>query len=140
MAKHTLYLVTYDRGVYSTTGKTKPYHWLFFIQVNFGGEKNQGIVHQLRGMPGGFYYRGPEDLDLNKSGTLKEQLEVGEVDDSRLSRVHDILKDVRIETNESSTWNCQNWTLDGFEKLKAEGFAYDYLTAEAIKHWLREGQ
>ncbi|KAF5024780.1 hypothetical protein F66182_3158 [Fusarium sp. NRRL 66182] len=123
MPKYTLYLVTYDRGTYSTTGKTKPYHWSYFIQVE---------------VRGAFYYKGPEEVDLARSGSLKEELEVGEVDSSMLNRIHEILKDLSIDTVEHSGWNCQNWALEGFEKLKEEGFAYDYLTAEALKNWLKE--
>ncbi|OIW30776.1 hypothetical protein CONLIGDRAFT_679534 [Coniochaeta ligniaria NRRL 30616] len=138
MAKRTLYLVTYDRGTYDTTGKVKPHHWSFFIQKEVNGGKDMGIAHQLHGMPGAFYYTGPEVLDLAESGPRKEELEIGEVDDSRLCRVHEILQQVRIDTVESSGWNCQDWALDGLERLKEEGFVYDYLTQETVKHWLRE--
>ncbi|KAI1167541.1 hypothetical protein F5B18DRAFT_444448 [Nemania serpens] len=138
MAKYTFYLVTYDRGTYSTTGKVKPYHWCYFIQTEINGRKNLGIAHQLRGMPGAFYYTGPEMVDLNISGSPKEELEIGEVNESVLSKIHEILKEVRIDKVESSGWNCQDWTLDGFDKLKAEGFVYDYLTPDAVKTWLRE--
>jgi hypothetical protein len=138
MAKRTLYLITHNRGTYSTTGKVKPYHWSYFIQIEAKGGKILGITHQLRGMPGGFYYKGPEDADLEKSGSRKEELEVGEVDESKLDKIHEILKELRIDTVESSGWNCQDWALDGFEKLKEEGFIYDYLTREAVKNWLKE--
>ncbi|EPE04408.1 hypothetical protein F503_01412 [Ophiostoma piceae UAMH 11346] len=139
MPKRTLYPVTYDRGTYSTTGKTKPYHWSYFIRLEIKGNSNLGIAHQLRGMPGAFYYQGPEKVDLSKSGSLKEELEVGEVDDAKLGKVHELLKDVTIDNVESSGWNCQDWALAGMEKLKAEGFVYDYLTAEALKNWMKEG-
>jgi hypothetical protein len=89
-------------------------------------------------MPGGFYYRGPEHVDLAKSGSLREELEIGEVDDLNLGRVHEILSSVRIEMSESSGWNCQDWALDGFEMLKEEGFVYSYLTRDAVKNWLKE--
>lgn len=77
MSKPTLYLVTYDRGKYATTGETKPYYCLYFIQLEIIGAQNKGIAHQLCGMPGGFYYRGPEEVDLAKSGSCKEELEIG---------------------------------------------------------------
>ncbi|KAK4092925.1 hypothetical protein Purlil1_2850 [Purpureocillium lilacinum] len=137
MTKHTLFLVTYDRGTYFTKA-IKPYHWAYFIQTNLGPSGNKGIAHQLRGMPGAFYYEGPENVNLSKSGNLKEQLEVGEVDDSMIQRVHDILKDVQINKVESSGWNCQDWALDGFGILKAEGFIYDHMEADAVKAWLKE--
>ena len=124
--------------MYSTTGKVKPYHWLYFIQTEAKVGKNLGIAHKLRGMPGAFYYKGPEEVDLEKSGSRKEELEIGEVDMSKSDRAYEILKQLRIDTDESSGWNCQNWALEGFEKLKAEGFVYDHLTREAVKNWLRE--
>lgn len=138
ITKCTLYLVTYDRGTYSTTGKVKPYHWSYFIEVKIDGPKRLGIAHQLRGMPGAFYYRGPEEVDLAKSGSLKEELEVGEVDESSFDKIHEILKDLEIDTSESSGWNCQNWALNGLEKLKEEGFIYDHMTTDVVKNWLKE--
>lgn len=139
MAKRTLYLATYDRGTYSVTGKVKPYHWLYFIQIQLADGMNLGIVHQLRGMPGAFYYKGPENVDLEKSGDLKEVLEIGEVDESKLGRVHEIPKELRIDAVESSGWNCQDWALDGFGALQEEGFIYGHLTVEGVKTWLKEG-
>ncbi|GJN80293.1 hypothetical protein VFPFJ_01553 [Purpureocillium lilacinum] len=138
MAKHTIYLVTYDRGTNSVTDKINPYHWAYFIQVELTSGENMGIAHQLRGMPGSFYYKGPEKVDLSKSGRLKEELEVGEVGSSKIQRVHDILKTVRIDKVESSGWNCQDWALEGFDLLKAEGFIYDHMEANAVKAWLKE--
>ncbi|KAK3940422.1 hypothetical protein QBC46DRAFT_288348 [Diplogelasinospora grovesii] len=139
MAKHSLYLVTYDRGTYHT-GKVKPYHWSYFIQINLSGGKNAGIEHQLRGMPGNFYYPGPEDVDLSTidPSAFKQQLEIGEVEDAKLDRTHQILKEIQIDPVESSGWNCQNWSLEGFGKLQEEGFTYDWLTKEAVKNWLKE--
>ena len=49
------------------------------------------------GPVGAFYYDGPEKVGLARSGSLKEELEVGEVDESKLDRVHEILNQVRIE-------------------------------------------
>lgn len=144
-----LYLATYTRGTYPVTGKTKPCHWLFFIDQG----QEVRIMHQLRGMPGSFRYSGPESLPLSSqlgsqdgeelqmapgSGSLKEKLEIGEVDSNMLPKVHEIFKSVCIDTIESSGWNCQDCSLDAFEKLRQGGFAYDYLTQEVVKNWLKE--
>jgi len=140
MVKRTLYLCTYIRGNHPITDKVQPYHWIFFIQTDIEAERNNGIVHQLRGMPGGFYYQGPEEVDLWKSELQrpKETVEIGELDDADLEKVHVILKSVQIDKSESSGWNCQDWSLDGFARLQREGFVYDYLTREAVKTWLKE--
>jgi hypothetical protein len=131
----TLYLVTYHRGTYLNTGTPKPYHWSFFVQKELKGTKNLGIAHQLRGMPGAFYYKGPEDVDLNKSGSLKEELQIGEVDAAKLNLVYQRLEECRIDTVESSGWNCQDWAFEGLEKLRVEGFVDGSYT----KRWLRIG-
>ena len=139
MAKHTLYIITYDRGKYPLSGKTKPYHWSYFIQIQVTNNTNTGIQHQLHGMPGSFHYDGPEDVDLKKWEVApKEEVEIGEVDSLKLDKVHEILKSVSIDTVESCGWNCQDWSLDGFEKLQKEGFVYDYLTKDGLRNWLRE--
>jgi hypothetical protein len=135
---YTLYLVTYDRGTYLNTGKQKPYHWSFFVQKEINSTMNLGIAHQLRGMPGAFYYKGPEEVDINKSGSLKEQLQIGEVDAAKLDLVHQRLKECRIDDVESSGWNCQDWALEGLEKLGAEGFVDGTYTREVVKNWLKE--
>ncbi len=139
MAKYSLYLTTYDRGEYHT-GIKKPYHWSYFIEMHVQGNGVQGIEHQLRGMPGGFYYVGPEPVtfDLAQPNNLREKLEIGEVDESLLNRLHEIFGKLWIDTVESSGWNCQNWSLDWFEKLKQEGIVYSYLTPESVKGWLKE--
>ncbi|KAF3938044.1 hypothetical protein ABW19_dt0201473 [Dactylella cylindrospora] len=59
---HPLYIVTYDRGTHWRTGRPKAYHWAFLIEFS----STRGIKHQLRGMPGGYYYPGPEDASPEK--------------------------------------------------------------------------
>jgi hypothetical protein len=66
--------------------------------------------------------KGPEDADLNKPGSLKEELQIGEVDAAKLDSVHKLLKECSIDNIESSGWNCQDWGLERLEKLRAEGF------------------
>ena len=135
---YTLYLITYDRVTYLNTGTPKPYHWSFFIQKELRGTTNLGIEYQLRGMPGAFYYPGPEDVDLANSASVKEELQIGKVDAAKLDLVHQRLKECRIETVESSGWNCQHWTLEGLEMLRAERFVDATYTEEVVRNWLRE--
>ncbi|BDD60318.1 hypothetical protein MPDQ_004700 [Monascus purpureus] len=89
-------------------------------------------------MPGVFYYVGPEEIDLAKFSSLKDELLIEEVDESKLSLVHQHLKECRIDTVELSGWNCQGWALEGLEKLRADGFIYDGYTREIVKAWLKE--
>ncbi|KAK6508430.1 hypothetical protein TWF506_010522 [Arthrobotrys conoides] len=56
---HSLYIVTYDRGTHWDTGLVKAYHWAFLIELS----PSTGLKHQLRGMPGAYYYPGPEAAD-----------------------------------------------------------------------------
>lgn len=135
MPKHPLYIVTYDRGNHPVNNKVNPYHWAYFIQVNIDGQRRLGVTHQLHGMPGNFYYQGPEDADL---GPIKEELVLGEIDSSDMAKVHDILRGVKIDQTEHSGWNCQSWTLEGLEGLRESGFIYEHLGQEEVKHWLKE--
>ena len=139
MAGHTISLCTYDRGLHPLTGKVQPYHWAFFIQIRISKKKNIGIVHQLRGMPGAFYYKGAEDVaNLWKSETLKQDIPIGEVDDADLDKIEAIFQSIPIDKSESSGWNCQSWSLEGLAKLQQEGFIYDSLTGEGVYEWLKE--
>lgn len=137
MVKYALYLVTYERGEYYT-GQIKPHHWAFFIQKRVVGSEVLGIAHQLHGMPGNFHYDGPENIDLTQSRPILEKLEIGEVDESKMDRVHEILKDIPIDQVESSRWHCQNWSLEGLERLIDEGIIYEHMTKDTVKNWLKE--
>ncbi|KAF2223511.1 hypothetical protein BDZ85DRAFT_110478 [Elsinoe ampelina] len=137
MAYLTLKLAAYHRGM-DVYERVRQYHWSFFIVTSIEAH-TYGIAHQLRGMPGAFFYRGPEPgVALDKSSMLKHELDVGEIEASKIDRVHEILSTVSIDQVESSGWNCQNWAIDGFLKLQQEGLAYDHLTVEQIKNWFRE--
>jgi hypothetical protein len=138
MAIRTLYLCTYTRGNHPTTGKVQPYHWVFFIAIQTREGERTGIAHQLRGMPGAFYYPGPEDVGLGKSEPPKDMIEIGEVDDADLDKVHRILEEVWIDKFESSGWNCQDWSLDALAKLQQKNIVYTHLTRDGIKNWLKE--
>jgi hypothetical protein len=115
MPKHTGYLLTFDRGTHPLTGVVKPYHWMYFIETEVRDLTSRGYAFQLRGMPGGFYYPGPETLDpASELGEPKDRLEVGQVDDSDiLDCIHEIMADVEIVKDEASSWNCQDWALAG---------------------------
>ncbi|KAK6349117.1 hypothetical protein TWF730_009874 [Orbilia blumenaviensis] len=56
---YSLYIITYDRGTHWETGRVKAYHWTFLIELS----SSTGLKHQLRGMPGAYYYSGPEAID-----------------------------------------------------------------------------
>lgn len=134
MAKYMIYIVTYNRGVDWKTGEVRPFHWAIFIQTDATNGKNEGIAHQLCGMAGGYYYPGPETIDLNKSAKAKQEMEIGEIDDTKLTEIWACLKEVNEEKNESSPWNCQDWALEGVEKLRAKGFIGPDNTREVIKY------
>ncbi|KAK4238614.1 hypothetical protein C8A03DRAFT_14946, partial [Achaetomium macrosporum] len=135
-------------GTYPLTGKTKPCHWAYFLETDSRGQQPKGIIFQLRGMPRGFYYPGPErEMNVTQEGEpprggggLREKLEVGEVDGAEgvLDRIHEVMSEVEVAQDESSGWNCQNWALAGFEMLKGEGFVYPHPTAEGVESWLKE--
>jgi hypothetical protein len=141
MPKLTLYIVTYDRGTYDLTGKTKPYHWSYFLQPDDTQKASErsGTAYQLHGMPGSFNYQGPEQVpNLAQTGPLNGELEIGEVDSERVERIHEILSKVPIDLDESTSWNCQNWALEGLGGLKREGFVYEDLDAAVVGNWLKE--
>ncbi|KAL9104744.1 MAG: hypothetical protein Q9163_000356 [Psora crenata] len=125
MASYPLLLVTYDRGLHWQSQKPKPYHWAFFIKTESVGYEVLGTVHQLRGMPGAFYYGGPEQ---------------GEVESEKMDKVTEKLRAIPIEKNEASSRNCQGWSLAALDVLRKEGFIDDQYTNEVIKNWLREDE
>jgi hypothetical protein len=148
MTKLTLFIMTYNCGAHPLTGETKPYHWAYFLDTNPRLPDAPGIIFQLRGMPGGFHYPGPENLKATQDdgpGELTDQLEVGEVEvdgsagtQRAVDKIDGILKGVRVVKDESAAWNCQNWALDGFELLKNAGVAHGHLGGEGVREWLYE--
>ncbi|KAK3899812.1 hypothetical protein C8A05DRAFT_17809 [Staphylotrichum tortipilum] len=96
MPRHTIYIITYDRGPHPLTGAPKPHHWAYYLEsatttipspnntTTTTTTPNTGTIFQLRGVPGSFHYPGPEHaLPASQHGTpgpVREQLEIGEVD------------------------------------------------------------
>ena len=130
--------ITY-RGQDWKSDEIKPCHWAFFLHTGDKLDpKSPGIVHQLRGMPGGFYYRGPKTASLNRSTACKQTLEIGEVSESKLEKVTELLRIVDIFKDKISAWNCQDWSLDALVKLQTEGFVDEQYSREDVKVWLCE--
>jgi hypothetical protein len=75
---------------------------------------------------------------LASTGPLNGEPEIGEVDADRADRIQEILSKVSIDLDESTSWNCQNWALEGLGGLKREGFVYEDLDAGVIRNWLKE--
>lgn len=154
MPKHTLYVVTYERAPHPLTRQPRPRHWAFFLEPpNTPGDTRpyspkdaanpRGIILQLRGMPGGFYYPGPEQLDMSQGGEpgwLFERLEVGEVDEGDIAAVHETLAAVDVVKDESAGWNCQDWAMAGVDKLReaGKGWIHDKITGEGVYAFLGE--
>lgn len=140
-----IYFVTYNRSFYTAgpkAGKQKPFHWPFFIPTGRKLGRNPGIAFQLRGMPGDFYYGGPEMIDdLDKSSSKEAELQIGEITTQDVEKakkaVDNVLKRVGIKQDESSHWNCQNWALMGSKKLEEAKVLDPWNTPEGIKAWLR---
>jgi hypothetical protein len=57
-----------------------------------------------------------------------------------LNRIKELIDRVNIVNDESSSWNCQDWSLDALDKLAEEGFVHEYYTKAVVKYWLREEQ
>lgn len=89
-------------------------------------------------MPGAFYYPGPEESDLSKSDPPREQLEIGEIDESDIQRVHEVFLGLVIDCCESSGWNCQNWSLAGLEHLRSLRIVHDHMANDVARSWLKE--
>jgi len=69
---------------------------------------------------------------------MKEDIRIGEVDEAHLDTIEKILKDIPIDKSESSGWNCQSWSLEGFERLQQANFIDDSLTSKGLYEWLME--
>ncbi|KAK3293100.1 uncharacterized protein B0H64DRAFT_206028 [Chaetomium fimeti] len=168
----TLSLITYDRGPHPLTNLPRPHHWAYFLDppspppssgvsgfdrgAGSETETSRGTVFQLRGMPGGFYYPGPEWLDVKDGGVVVGRLEVGEVRRHKVvgegdgmdggwdamagvvKMIDGVLRDVEVVEDENVAWNCQDWALEGLERLKGAGVVYEYLEREGVRAWLKE--
>ena len=136
---YEFYIATYDRGEHWQTGKAKPYHWAFFIKT----ESNSGEVHQLRGMPGAFYYKGAEkdinpNIDPDNSGHFLQKVEIGTVSGGALKAFGEACAGVTIDSSESSGWNCQSWSLEALNKIREVRGVDIWYGNAAIKEWLKE--
>lgn len=136
---YPLCVVTYSRGRDHITGVEKPYHWAFLIETGNPGS-GIGIAHQLSGMPGAFSYPSPQRVDVYKSRSTKERLEIGAIPSRSVERVRTILNQVPIDNNEWTDWNCQSWCKEGIPLLQREGWINEDVTVAGLAYWLRENQ
>lgn len=188
----SLSLITYDRGPHPLTNAPRPHHWAYYLDTTTtttthrrpgGGtaagadsEEERGTIFQLRGMPGGFYYPGPEDAGMGQGGEVGGvvgKLEVGEVrvGEARVGEVgvgevgvggrggvgvdgeggaeadavlgvvrmiDGVLREVGVVVDEGAAWNCQDWALEGLERLKKVGVVREDLERGRVKAWLAE--
>ncbi|EPE28766.1 hypothetical protein GLAREA_09887 [Glarea lozoyensis ATCC 20868] len=138
MSEYTLSIVTYERGErWDDIKIKKPYHWLFFLAPSNQTSK-MGQTYQLRGMSGGFYYQGDEDLDLKEPPSAKEILEVETIPADKIERFGRLLESVKVKNDESSKWNCQSWSLEVLDILRLEGFVSEDYPNNVVQNWLRE--
>jgi hypothetical protein len=103
-------------------------------------QQPRGLIFQLRGMPGGFHYPGPERLDAaqgGEPGPVREMLEVGQVDAGDVAAVREVLAGVQVVQDEGAAWNCQDWALTGLVRLKERGWVYEGIGGEGVVGWLR---
>lgn len=92
-------------------------------------------------MPGAFYYSGQEAVNKNSSASKNGELEIGAVPVSKYNRFIQLLAQAPITKDESSGWNCQDWSLTVLNWFRTEGFiTNEDLTNHNIKYWLREDQ
>jgi hypothetical protein len=89
-------------------------------------------------MPGGFYHQGEENVDLKKSSSVKEVLEVGAIPAGKINGFKQLLNTVKIDNSESTKWNCQSRSLEALELLRLEGFILEDYPNNMIQYWLRE--
>ncbi|KAI0071751.1 hypothetical protein K474DRAFT_1630077 [Panus rudis PR-1116 ss-1] len=135
---YDLYIVAYDRGKDWRDGRTKPYHWSFFIETETFS-LTVGIAHQLRGMPGGFYYKGAERADLREpEQPIKTTVQIGQIPKSEVDEVEPLLKTVPIDLDETTSWNCQNWAGSALALMEKRGWITEGNTFAALKEWLKE--
>lgn len=135
-----IYLVTYDRGK-DYRGQTKPYHWEFHFETGRPGSGN-GVAHQLHGMPGAFYYSGPEPVDIwtseNSARGIKNTLEIGRVPRDDLDGLEDLLRAIPITVDEASDWNCQSWGGEAISRLIEKGWVDAQYSFAVVKEWMKE--
>ncbi|KAF2022238.1 hypothetical protein BU24DRAFT_488487 [Aaosphaeria arxii CBS 175.79] len=137
MASYPLYIITYDRGEsWDDSTKKKPFHWAFFLQT--GSDPGEGLEFQLHGMPGAFYYSGGEAVNPESSDAKNQELEIGSVPVDKYARFTQLLANVPIIIDESSKWNCQDWSLEALDRFRREGFIEEQYQNNVIKYWLRE--
>lgn len=139
-ANYYLSIVAYRRGVHWQSNKEKPYHWLLFIRTGDGDDAaEQGIAHQLHGMPGGFHYDGPESiLDINKPIAKFLQVDIGCIPREQLDTVTRVCHLVDVIRDESAEWNCQSWTVAVVEDLKKFGYIDSWVDEAYLRGVLKE--
>jgi len=131
-----LKIISSDRGRYPVYNELMSYHWT--LPLNNGRSSSIGTVYQLKGMPGGFHYDGPEpNEDVTVSGYQPKESDAGEVPANKFLGFERIVADEFISKQEYG-WDCQSWRASVLEKHKGAGFVHDCITPGSVKAWLKE--
>jgi len=59
---------------------------------------------------------------------------------TKYDRFKQLLAAVLIDNEESSGWNCQDWSLAALQWLREEEFVDEEYQDNVVKYWLREDQ
>lgn len=91
-------------------------HWCLYTVDDDG----DGRVFEALGSTGHKFKYHTRDVDIAKSATLSETVEIGRIEADVWPEVPDLLKAVPMSKKQG--WNCQNWVMEAIAALKREGY------------------
>ena len=132
--RYALFAIPYDLGIHQLTGRPRPWHWCIFALT---GPGRFGVVYQLAGSPGDFYYPGPRmHTDPNFSQKIRLPIRIGSVWSDQMGYMERMIEQTPI-SQARSRYNCQNWTMDVLHRLHAHNSEWVALSPALIGRFLK---
>jgi hypothetical protein len=122
----------YQAGTHPNGDRT-PGHWCFHLAK---AQKGSSEIHEILGNPGSYYVGNPpRTKDPRTSRGYERKVPICEKVGDKDEVVTIIRRTpIKSETSGGGAWNCQNWVMDGLERLKNEELIseedYDEAVAE----------
>ena len=101
------------------------HHWSLYLQDSIEGD----MIYEVVGSPGSFCRNTISDVKPERSQRHVQNLEVADINRQDVSAVKEVLASVKI--SKVANWSCQDFVLEGLEKLHDECFIEDYDYEEA---------
>jgi len=102
-------------------------------------DKNNAVVFQIEGSTASYAVKKEEQTAVKDMSALMGIVQVGTAEETRYEEFVNIMRNVPVRLGDKG-WNCQNWIVEGMDRLRQAGFSIEPLSWEALTEKLARVQ